>query len=208
MSISYISQFLSYKCAGDVLNSVTPFREPVKEISESMAIFKKIRKVLIENPNKYTVFDICSGNCLTSSLIAHMFKIKHVFAIDKVRRERDGFFKIRNFTQLKLNIKKDETELVSLIKENSPSIIVSVHPCSELAIQTIKIYKETNADYLIMMPCCEGKLSRKYPQFLRNNLSRYDIWCLDLALLCNGNAITDKRCISPKNIVVTSTNLK
>jgi len=200
--MSAINHFLELKCAGDVLNSVYPFLEPEKEITESMSIIKRIKKILVTNPNKYNIFDLCSGNCVTSSLIAHLFKVKNVVAIDNKDRDRQGFSKIRGFSRIKLDIIKEKDILIKTINENNPSIIVSVHPCDELAIAIIDIYKKSGADYLIMMPCCEGNKSEKYPSFIVDKLSPYELWCLDLCKLSNGNGQFDKQCKSEKNIVI------
>jgi hypothetical protein len=202
--MSSVNNFLELKCAGDVLNSVYPFLNPEKEISESMVIIKKIKKILLTNPNHYNIFDLCSGNCLTSSLIAHLFKIKKIFAVDKKDRIRANFSKINNFENIKMDIINDKSKLINLIKEHNQSIIVSVHPCDELAQVIIKIYKETKADYLIMMPCCEGKKVNKYPSFIVNKLSPYELWCLDLCNLVNGEASVNNQCMSEKNIVIVS----
>lgn len=206
-NFKYVREFLELKCAGDVLNSVYPFLNPEKEITESMTIAKKIKKILITNPNKYSLFDLCAGNCLTSSLLAHLYKLNNVVAIDKKDRKEENlrnFAKIKNFNFLTMDIINNKPEILKLIKTFSPSIIVSVHPCSELAIKVIEIYKESESDYLIMIPCCDGKLSKKYPSLLYEKLSKYEIWCLDLVNLCNGNATSVFDCKSEKNIVVFS----
>jgi hypothetical protein len=205
--MEYLDYFLQLKCSGDVMNSVNPIIKPSKEISESMAIVKKIKKILVCNPDKYTIFDLCAGNCLTSSLIAHLFKIKYVFAIDKANREREGFKKIRNFSYVKMDILKNQEYLSLMIEHYKPSIIISVHPCCDLAREIIQIYKESRAEYLIMMPCCHGKLSEKYPTFIEDKLSKYELWCLDLCKMMDGKGNEDKKCKSEKNIVIMSSRL-
>ena len=202
--MSAVNYFLELKCAGDVLNSIYPFLNPEKEITESMAIIKKLKKTMITNPNKYTIFDFCAGNCLTSSLIAHLFKPKYVFAIDKEERDRPNFNKIKNFNYLKKDFVEEKNSIIDFIKLNNPSIIVSVHPCSELAQTIIDIYNKTKADYLFLMPCCEGKTIFEYPTFLRNKLSTYELWCLDLCNLSKGNASVDHQCRSNKNIIIAT----
>ena len=202
--MSVINYFLELKCAGDVLNSVYPFLNPEKEITESMAIIKKMKKAMLSNPNKYSIFDLCAGNCLTSSLIAHLFKTKHVFAVDKQKRIRENFSKIKNFSYMKMDFVKEKNSIIQFIQMNEPSIIVSVHPCSELAQEIIKIYKASNADYLFLMPCCEGKNIQEYPNFIKHKLTKYELWCLDLCNLANGNAFVDNQCMSNKNIIISS----
>jgi hypothetical protein len=206
--MSVINYFLELKCAGDVLNSVYPFLNPEKEITESMAIIKKIKKLLITNPDKYTIFDFCAGNCLTSSLIAHMFKIKHIFAIDKEKRDRPNFSKIRNFSYNQMDFVEKKKEVIDYINLSTPTIIIGVHPCSELAQTIIEIYNETKTEHLFLMPCCEGKRIFEYPSFLKNKLSTYEMWCLDLCNLAKGNATIDHQCRSNKNIILTASKRK
>ena len=202
--MSIINYFLELKCAGDVLNSVYPFLNPEKEITESMAIVKKLKKVLINNPNKYFIFDFCAGNCLTSSIIAHMFKVKHVYAIDKKENKKASLSKIKNFTYHTIDFVNQKNTMIDIIKRSSPSIIVGVHACSELSQEIVDIYKKSNSDHLFLMPCCEGTYVYKYPEFIKNKLNRYEIWCLDLCNLSDGKASVDKQCRSNKNIVIVS----
>lgn len=63
---SYVSEFLSFKCAGDVLNIVNPVKRAEKEISESMAIINKLRPLVLADPMKYTLIDMCAGNALAN----------------------------------------------------------------------------------------------------------------------------------------------
>ena len=54
----YVSQFLSLKCVGDVLNNVLPINKPTKEITEAMAIVQRMKGVFLSNPMKYRLFDV------------------------------------------------------------------------------------------------------------------------------------------------------
>lgn len=212
--MSLVNEFLELKCSGDVINSVSPVKCLEKEISESMSLVKKIKKTLILNPNIYTIFDLCAGNCLTSSLIAHLLKPKHVFAIDKVKRERQGFSSIKNFSYLQWDIIKDNDILKGLIIKHSPFIIISIHPCSSLSNKIIDIFNFCkNYEYkdfdncLALIPCCCGKNQIKHPTFISEKLSKYELWCLDLCRQFDGNGIVSKGCLSDKNIILYS-NLK
>lgn len=205
--MSYINQFLELKCSPDVLGSVYPVIGLEKEISESMAIIKRIKKVLVCSPDTYTVFDLCAGNCLTSSIIAHLFKVKHVYAIDKANRVRDGFSRIKNFSYTILDIVQSKSEIVNLMMKSNPCIVISSHPCCDLAQEIIKIYKSGWGSYLVMIPCCHGRLIENYPSFLSEKLSKYEMWCLDLCNMCNGNAYIDKKCLSEKNIVIVASTI-
>jgi hypothetical protein len=62
-----------------------------------------------------------------------------------------------------------------------------------------------------MMPCCIGKLHRKYPEYFRTKLGGDWLWNWDLAQDINetnmgyGDAklTKDNRCLSPRNIVLS-----
>lgn len=156
------------------------------------------------NPNKYNIFDFCAGNCLTSSLISHMFKVNHVYAFDKKENTRENLSRINNFTYQQIDFVKEKKDVIEFIKNKTPSIIVSVHACSELSQEIIDIYKDSNSDYLYLIPCCEGNYLFNYPSFIKNKLNRYELWCYDLCKLVDGEASVDYQCRSNKNIVITS----
>ena len=46
---SYLDEFLSLRCAPDVLEAVYPLRRPEKEISESMALVTAARSKLLKH---------------------------------------------------------------------------------------------------------------------------------------------------------------
>jgi len=198
----YLDYFMRLKCAGDVLNSVHPILNPTKEVTESMSIIKRIKPILVSKPDKYYIFDLCAGNCLTSSLTAHLFKVKKVFAIDKAERYRKGFSNIRGFEYVKMNIYDEE--LLNMIKSHQPSIIISVHPCSHLAERSIELFKESLADLLLLMPCCSGGSCVKNFNFLKDKLTKYELWSLYLSQLADGKIYKDIHCLSPKNIVIVA----
>jgi hypothetical protein len=192
----YVSQFLSLKCAGDVLNIINPLgNHAEKEISESMGIIKYLRDITLKSPMKHTLYDLCAGNALTSVIAAHLLPIKNAVAIDKRCRNRD-WQKARNFSYQFEDIFNLDP---AMFEEDS--IIIGIHACEKLAKQIIKLYRESKAKYLILMPCCEGSLSGKY-QLVCDRLGKAFTWCLELAIMADGRMIQDNRILSPKNIVI------
>lgn len=195
---SYVSEFLSLKCAGDVLTTCAPINSVEKEISESMGIIKRLRPIVLAEPMKYRVLDLCAGNALTSVLSVHLLPIKSALAIDIKPRERPGFGSVKRFNYIRGNILFGHYEHAS-----NTDIIISSHPC-KLARRVVEIYNRSPAKALILIPCCEGPLVRKYPQFVKEKLGAYFRWCWDLAQDCGGDVFVDKRILSPKNIVVVA----
>lgn len=193
---SYISKFLSLKCSGDVLNIVNPINNAEKEISESMAIIKRLKSIILERPRYYNIIDLCAGNALTSIIAIHLLPITTAIAVDKLPRDRN-WGAVHRFSYLYQNIHETLTE--SLI--NDRTILISSHPCKN-ARRVVELYRSTPAAAMILIPCCEGSLKNKYPQLIHEKLGHYLTWCYDLAIDCGGNMIVDSKILSPKNCVI------
>ena len=206
---TYQDEFLSLKCAGDVLNVVSPLgNKAKKEISESMAIIKVLRPIILKNPHMYTLYDLCAGNALTSVIAVHLLSLEKAIAIDKRKRKR-RWNKIKRFEYTVNNL----FELKKLSDARlEGGIIIAVHPCGKLANEVIRLYNNSPLiSHLILMPCCNGKIDsnfanqlNKLPKLLRNRINKYELWCWYLASLCKGSMTIDKKVLSPKNIIVTA----
>jgi hypothetical protein len=197
---TYLSEFLSLRCAGDVLNVVSPLGTKAhKEITESMAIIKKLKPITLEKPMEYNVIDLCAGNALTSVLAAHLLPVKRALAIDSKIRKRE-WSKVQRFCYQAISIYDIKPDTVP---ENT--IVISVHPCKGLANRVIDLYNQSAAQHLILMPCCNGAVKNKY-SYLCQTLGKYIAWCFQLLEQCSGktNMSIDEKCISPKNCVITA----
>ena len=194
---TYYDEFLSLKCCGDVLNVVNPVQGMVKEITESMGMLKRIKKIALRHPKTHSLWDFCAGNALTSVTAQHLLPIRNSYAVDKRNRERD-WAKVRNFEYVFSDIYGFDK---SLIKENS--IICGVHACGNLSKEIINIFNNSKAKYLVLMPCCVGSYNS---QFNLSEINRYMGWCLNLFMNVDGQkSITkDEKVLSPKNIIITS----
>lgn len=204
MPSKYITEFLQLRCAPDVLGIVSPLGDKAtKEISESMACIKRLKSIALSDPMRYRVLDLCAGNALTSVLAVHMLPVRSAIAIDKRPRGRD-WHKAKRFdywTEIinAWDYRKEITE---------DDILLAVHPC-KTATKIVDIYLGSAASHLVMMPCCEGQVSGFFSQtYLRERLSKYECWCLYLADKVGGRIVSDKYCLSPKNIIVTASKVK
>ena len=200
---TYVGEFLSLKCAGDVLNVAAPLgKKADKEISESMAIIQILRDVILKKPMQYTVYDLCAGNALTSLIAVHLLPLKSAVAIDKKVRNRD-WEQVKRFHYFEKNIDIDE-----VLPEDS--VIIAVHPCRDLALKIVDLFNKSDASYLIMMPCCikhESIGNLGLQEFLSNKLSRYEKWCYRLLLNINTNNKKikfDKKVLSPCNGIIVA----
>jgi hypothetical protein len=195
---NYVSQFLSMKCCGDVLNIVNPLGNSAqKEITESMGIINHLRDIVLKDPMKYTIYDICAGNALTSVIACHLLPIKSATAID-IRDRNRKWNKCRNFNYVFEDIYSIKPEFFE-----EDSIIIGVHSCRNLAKQIIKLYNNSKAKYLLLMPCCEGGLSGKH-QLICDKIGKSMTWALELAILCDGKMYQDNKILSPKNIIIVA----
>lgn len=200
---SYVSEFLGLRCAGDVLNIVNPLgTKACKEITESMAIIKRLRQIILRRPMKYTVVDLCAGNALTSVLAVFLFPIKKAMAMDK-RPRRRHWEMARNFRYIITTIE----ETIGTVSWPVPAIVISIHPCKGLAIQVIDLYRRIPAfRHLILMPCCKGGLPKEnqVKGLVAEKLTAYERWCVGLASMVDGTVVKDKKCLSPCNCIVTA----
>ena len=192
----YVEKFLKLRSSGDILNVVHPVNKMQKEITESMAIIKQLKKVVLKEPMKYTVYDLCAGNALTSVISTFLLPIKKAIAIDILPRKRKWFL-AENFEYQTENIYSIDP---STFDENS--IIIGVHTCTSLANRIIELYQKSKAKHLILMPCCVGQVVNDYPQIVREKLGKYLLWSWQLSQKANGKFIVDEKMMSPKNAIV------
>ena len=222
---SYLDRFLTLKCCGDVLNAVAPINKGEKEISEAMGMIKAIKPHVMAHKMEYTLVDLCAGNALTSILAVHLLPIKRAIAIN-IKPHNRHHDMVTRFKYITADINRPNildiiqkevnfnNKYLTDMREAEKVIIVSTHPCKELANRIIGIFNcLPNADYLFLMPCCVGKIGNEY-KFLLNNedlrkkIGMYNIWSLDLAHRINGILKIDKHITSPCNAVISTKKQK
>ena len=202
MSNKYLRQFLGYKCAGDIMNVVSPVQKMEKEITESMAVIKEMRGITLKHPMKYNIVDMCAGNALTSVLSVFILPVKSAIAIDMRARKRRWHLADR-FTYWEKNINEYRHELYEVINQNS--IIIGVHACGNLSTDIIDIYKASQAKHLILMPCCHGTMTKTVPNAIKDLVAdSYKVWTWQLAEECDGRFKFDKAVLSPKNGIIVA----
>lgn len=212
MSNKYVNEFFDLTCYPDILDILNPISGRKKEISESMAVIKHLRKLALKNPQKkYVVYDFCAGNALTSTIATFLYPNFIAYAIDKAIRKRD-WDKIRNFKYIQSDIFEDKWEfkcdlwgMYGMGLEDREVIIIGVHPCIGLANRIIDIYNKSKADHLILMPCCTGqKYKYSLPAVIKEKVGDYLTWCVYLLNLVEGKKrmVVDENIISPKNALI------
>lgn len=201
---TYLDQFLSLKCAGDVLNVVAPIQRAVKEISESMAIINHLRSVAIKNPMEGILIDLCAGNALTSVIAAYLLPFKKIIAVDIKKRKRNWEL-VKRLESIQYDIKNPDTP--DILYSDNISAVISVHPCSELAelvIEYWKCLKRSGQNVsLFIMPCCKGQIKeQKIPSCFNKKLTKYDRWAWYLSERAGGKLTFDDKCLSPCNAII------
>ena len=214
--MSYNDQFLNLNCSFDVLKTYKGSnglgslpKNFSKEISESLAVINEIKSAVLKH-SKVVILDLCAGNALTSIISCFLFKNLKAIAIDLKPRKED-FSNVANFQYLVQDIYNFEYKPES----GDYNIVIGVHPCKDLAFKICnifkKIYKDSDTNCkLVLMPCCKGKIPNQY-SVLQQNLNKYELWSYYLAKKLESelptvkfNVKTDKKIISPCNILVTS----
>ncbi len=196
----YVDRFLNLKCSGDILNIVNPLTKPMKEISESMGIIKLIKPIVLEDPMKYILYDLCAGNALTSIIASFLLPVARSIAVDVKMRKRP-FEKVERFEYWERDI-----NMWKLFVYDYHTIIISVHPCGKLAERIIDIFLNDKAEYLFLMPCCINNRRMK-DNFLVDEFGKEIDWIYYLKNKLEGNnvcveVIRDTNIISPRNIII------
>jgi len=206
MTNYFLDQFLRLKCAGDVWNAVAPVREPAKEISEAMAIIKRVKRLALNKPNHYALVDLCSGNALVPVIAAHLLPVVQAVAVDIAPRSRPTLANVRGFRYIHTDISRLDVALG--IHDDGlwqhRLIITACHPCGNLAQHVIRAYKRLgNADALCMMPCCQDSAYKHaMPAAAVKKLGKYEAWAYYLAQQAGGTYWIESQCLSPCNAIV------
>lgn len=196
MSNQYLDQFFKLKCCGDVLNSVSTMSKATKEITESMAVIKYIKKIVLPEPMKYDVLDLCAGNALTSVLSVFMLPVRNAIAVDKHKR-KGHYEKVKRFCYHETDISK--------IGCMANDITISVHPC-QTADLVVEMWNNSNSKALVLIPCCNGNFEDVVARaWLREKMSQYDVWTYHLASKIKEGKVSvvrDPHILSPRNNVI------
>ena len=193
--MTLVDQFLSLKCAPDVLAACGGIHNPSKEISEAMALIKVIKGPILREPMKWHLVDLCAGNALTSLIAVHLLPVATAIAVDIKPKRQKGYMGVQRFDYLKADI-YDDFLWAGFLR---PTIFVSAHPCGTLAKRIL--FHDLGP--MAVMPCC---LPRHVPEtqgIVRKKLGRYVAWCLALANDCGGKVTEAAGCLSPCNLIVT-----
>jgi hypothetical protein len=199
----YVREFNNLRCHPDILACAPTMNKTWKEITESWSLLREVKSLILTNPNKYLLVDLCAGNCLTSLMAAHLLPVIKAYAVDiracPARRIPRKFEHIQARMQdLGVSVR------VPIEWLEHPAIIVASHSCGALAREVVGHYRNFGA-YLALLPCCiEAGVQPKPIGFRRvqEALGKYESWCFHLAHLAQGDYYIDKNILSPARGVV------
>jgi hypothetical protein len=204
MSNRYLDEFFSLQCAGDVMNAVAPLHRASKEITESMAVIKRLKPLVLHRPMQLDLVEWCAGNALTSILAAHLLPVRMVTAVDLVPRRRPGHANVNRF-----HYTQDDIFGPTRHQSNipcPPHVVIGVHACGNRAIRLIDLYLQCDhAVACVLMPCCGGPQQTKIiPSAFRSRISKYEAWAWWLAERAQGDLFIDTNVLSPCNGVIVA----
>jgi hypothetical protein len=192
----YLEQFMSYRCAPDIIGTIGPIHNFEKEISEAFGLLKEIKSFVLKAPHELIVVDLCSGNALVPLMSTFMLPVKESIAVDIHMREKN-YNKVRNFKYIEKNIHDD-------MEFNGRVILTACHACKGLAERIIKIYNTTKEiEYLVLSPCCIGPVEG-YPDVVKDKLGKYLTWSYHLYNQVKGQKSlkVNESILSPCNAII------
>ena len=205
----YVEEFLSLKCAPDVLGVVGQMKSGVcKEITEAMGIMKALRPIVLREPGRYVLYDLCAGNGLVGVLAAHLLPLRYTVSVDKLERRR-RWDKVQRFTYCISDIYTESSMArYHMMRNGGPFILAGCHPCKDLSVQILRLYGVlADAKHVVVMPCCKGGLPKDSPpveRMVQEKLSRYERWVVGLARMVGGDVYRDPKVQSLCNCIVTA----
>lgn len=208
-----LNEFLSLRCAGDVINAVAPLRNPCKEISESMAVVRRLKPFFLQRPMELCLVDACAGNALTGILAVHLLPVCWVRVMDREPRRRPGHVRVKRLDYVEHtfgDVARDVIRAGSCrwwpgsVRPAAGYILTATHPCGT-ASTLVDIYRQDERCVgLVMLLCCKGQLPITVPQAVVDKIGKYEAWALSLAIAAGGTYYRDARCLSPMNAVVVA----
>lgn len=204
----YLNQFFSLRCCGDVLNATAPINKGAKEITEAMAMRKRIKSLALAKPMHYSVLDLCAGNGLVGALVAFTLPVRHVLCVDK-RVPTRRWHEIERFDYVQADLtdwfppRYIEGEDRGVTKHRW--IVTACHACSILSSTVLELYR-LRGRHLVLMPCCAGPkpMDGTVEQYISSRVGRPEEWAIRLARECGGSIRADRHVLSPRNLIVTA----
>ena len=201
-----------------MVNVLPPQYARVKELLESLEVFRHIEKLLRRrgNTNYGTIYDVGCGHGLVGMLCAAAYPHIRVQCIDRVPRES---FQAQRIAFEASGVSLDNLHFVTgdlaVLEENvlhdaqnnsnSSSLLLCVHGCKSLTHESIELACSNNWSWL-SLPCCLQAEHHLDASMKVNDDTRFGILCGAIAAKYKADSIAeiDSR-ITGRGIVLTST---
>lgn len=153
-------------------------RVKAKEFFETHDVYEKSVPYILKRLNIdrfHTVYDFCASHGFNIPYILARNKAKYGTAID-IRPSKASKRLWSHYPRLsaRMNYKQEDIYRTEYEIEDN-SLILAIHPCSNLALRTCDIAIENKAP-IVISPCCVGKVDPFFKLF--EHVNRYDKWCL------------------------------
>jgi hypothetical protein len=157
-------------------------RIPLKEFYETKDVYKKtiphiLKKLHISR--FHTVHDFCAGHGANCPYIVSRNKAKFAIA-HNIHAPLSSERLWRRYPRIagRLTYKEEDIYTTEYNLEDN-SLVLAIHPCSNLAHRVVEIAIENRAP-VVVSPCCVGK--RKNSLISKfDNVPRYTQWCIAVA---------------------------
>ena len=160
--LSSLDWLMRRRLSGVILNLFAGSNNPVKELSEALAVFREVYSDDATRDRDTIVVEVCSGRLAPVALLTALFiKRGEGWAIDtrdmdpRLRElsERLGG-KLRLFPGVDVHSPKFEEVLRRARERASYLIVVAIHSCRTLAVRILDVFKRVSGDRLLLVPCC------------------------------------------------------
>ena len=194
----YVEHFLKLNCAGDVLNSVSPMKRPEQHITEAMAILKRLRPIVLAEPNKFKIVEVTSGNGLASVVALHLFPIVSA-TIFSTKAPNRLIERVKNLTYYNRRFKYDTDK--DLVDKNTIIIMSGCILSQDAEIVDAYLENESSGQF-IAIP--ENGHFVEEDHLINKCMGKYAATCMHIRNILGGKMTQDRYILGPRNIVIVA----
>ncbi|RLF67200.1 MAG: hypothetical protein DRN26_02895 [Thermoplasmata archaeon] len=168
VSARYIDEFLRLKCAPDLLRFFNKCQHPAKEVTETFAAFRMVRKQLgSENFGRNDFTCIVPGDGAlprTGATMAHLTRWEIISVDPALKEEGENAFGVERLQCIKKRIQ--DCRLYS--RPNLVVLAVHSHAPLQAALDIASNWKEA---LVIAIPCCVPQAIQDREEYLKCKMS-------------------------------------
>ncbi len=154
--------FMRRRVSSIVLSLFAGSNNPVKELSEALAVFREVYEDEETRRRSTIVVEVCSGRLAPVAVMtALLIKMGRGWAVDAcdmdsrvVELSKAMGDRLRLFPRTDVHSDK----FVEVLREARSLcdylVVVAIHSCRTLAVRIMEAFKEVGGDRLLLVPCC------------------------------------------------------